>query len=144
MLKSTMFAVLALFAGAATAELPRMELTAGFHRISAEVAYTEPTRQKGLMERRSMAPHEGMLFVFERAMPFCMWMRNTYIPLSVAFIDGKGVILNIEDMKPQTENPHCASGDAKYALEMNQGWFATRKIGPGGRIGGIERAPAAR
>jgi hypothetical protein len=73
-----------------------------------------------------------------------MWMKNTFIPLSVAFLDARGVVLNIADMKPQTEEPHCANGDAKFALEMNLGWFATRKIGPGIRIGGIERAPAPR
>jgi len=144
MLKRLIFIALLAVSGFARAELPRIDLSAGFHRISAEVAFTDPTRQQGLMGRRVMAPQEGMLFVFDRAMAYCMWMRNTFLPLSVAFIDARGVIINIEDMKPQTEDPHCATGEAKYALEMNQGWFATRKIGPGSKIGGIERAPAAR
>jgi uncharacterized membrane protein (UPF0127 family) len=144
MLKRMLLVTLLFVAGLARAELPRIDLSAGFYRINAEVAFTEPTRQQGLMGRRAMAPQEGMLFVFDRAMSYCMWMRNTFIPLSVAFIDAKGVIINIEDMKPQTEDPHCAAGEAKYALEMNQGWFATRKIGPGSKIGGIDRAPPAR
>ena len=82
-----------------------------------------------------------MLFVFTHPDRHCMWMRNTLLPLSVAFLDEQGRILNIEDMKPQTENNHCASAPARFALEMNQGWFAQKGLKPGIRIGGIERAP---
>lgn len=129
---------------AAVAELPRIDLSAGLYRISAEVAYTDADRQQGLMYRRTMEPQDGMLFVFERSERFCMWMKNTYIPLSVAFIDDFGTILNVEDMTPQTEASHCAVKPARYALEMNQGWFATRGLRAGSRISGIERAPSAR
>lgn len=131
--------VAAATAGAQTA-MPVMELTAGFHRIEAEVAATPDHRQTGLMHRKAMPAQHGMLFVFPQSYRHCMWMRNTLLPLSVAFMDDKGVILNIEDMKPQTENNHCAVKDARYALEMNLGWFKARGIGVGAAIGGIERA----
>ena len=129
---------------AAQQRLPTMELTAGFHRIEAEVAATPEQRQIGLMHRSSMPAQHGMLFVFTEAQRHCMWMRNTLLPLSVAFLDDKGGIINIEDMQPQTENNHCAAKDARYALEMNIGWFKARGLGPGTPIVGIERAPRGR
>jgi hypothetical protein len=137
-------ALAALFVnGAAWAQsaMPLMELTAGFHRIEAEVAATDRDRQLGLMNRREMPPQRGMLFVFDHENTHCMWMRNTLLPLSVAFIDAKGVIINIEDMKPQTEDNHCAKIPARYALEMNAGWFAQRGIKPGMKLGGMDKAP---
>jgi uncharacterized membrane protein (UPF0127 family) len=82
-----------------------------------------------------------MHFVFPRAERFCMWMRNTFLPLSVAFLDDQGKILNIEDMQPETEDNHCASAPVRFALEMNRGWFAEKGIGPGQRIGGLEKSP---
>ncbi|MEW6514115.1 MAG: DUF192 domain-containing protein [Pseudomonadota bacterium] len=123
--------------------LPMMELTAGFHRIEAEVAANNAARMQGLMQRKSMASQRGMLFVFDRDAQHCMWMKNTFLPLSVAFIDEQGRILNIEDMQPQSEDNHCAVKPARYALEMNVGWFAQRGIKRGDRIGGIDRAPRA-
>lgn len=128
-------------AGAALgqASMPQMELTAGFHRIEAEVAANDQNRQVGLMNRRNMPAQHGMLFVFTHEFSHCMWMRNTFIPLSVAFIDGDGTIINIEDMQPQTETNHCARRPARFALEMNQGWFAQRGIKPGMKLSGIER-----
>ena len=122
-------------------ELPRVDLTAGFYRIQAEVAARDPDRMQGLMHRRSMPANHGMLFVFAQAARHCMWMRNTLLPLSVAFLDEEGRILNIEDMQPQTEDNHCAANAARYALEMNLGWFAGKGIKPGTRIGGIEQSP---
>ena len=132
-----------LFVAAAWAQdsMPVLELTAGMHRIEAEVAANDQNRQVGLMNRRVMPPQRGMLFVFGRENMHCMWMRNTYLPLSVAFLDADGVIINIEDMQPQTESNHCAKKPARYALEMNQGWFAQRGIKPGARLGGIDKAP---
>lgn len=124
-------------------QLPLMELTAGFHRIEAEVAANNAARMQGLMNRKSMPPQRGMLFVFDRDAQHCMWMKNTLLPLSVAFIDETGKILNIEDMQPHSEDNHCAAQSARYALEMNVGWFAQRGIKRGDRIGGIERAPRA-
>jgi len=132
---------LALTTAWAQESLPVLELSAGMHRIEAEVAANDRNRQVGLMDRRVMPPQRGMLFVFNRENTHCMWMRNTYIPLSVAFIDADGVIINIEDMQPQTESNHCARKPARYALEMNQGWFAQRGIMPGARLNGIDKAP---
>jgi uncharacterized membrane protein (UPF0127 family) len=91
----------------------------------------------GLMHRASMPSNAGMLFIFDEMTTHCMWMKNTLIPLSVAFIDEQGAIINVEDMAPQTEDSHCAKRPARYALEMNRGWFAARGIKPGSRIGGI-------
>jgi len=136
-------AVITLFllATPAAAQMRGMELTAGFYRIEAEVAADQPSRMQGLMMRKSMPANHGMLFVFLQADRHCMWMRNTLLPLSVAFLDEQGRILNIEDMKPQTENNHCASAPARFALEMNRGWFAEKGIKPGQRIGGLEKSP---
>lgn len=119
-------------------------LNAGIHRIEAEVAADQPTRMQGLMQRRHMPANHGMLFVFPVADRHCMWMRNTLIPLSVAFLDADGKILNIEHMQPQTEENHCATAPASFALEMNLGWFANKGIKAGQRIGGIGKAPMPR
>jgi uncharacterized membrane protein (UPF0127 family) len=100
-------------------------------------------RSQGLMYRESLEENSGMLFVFTDANYYSMWMKDTYIPLSVAFIDEQGVILNIEDMQPETRTAHDSEGLAKYALEMNKGWFAARKISAGAKVGGLEKAPAA-
>ncbi len=126
-------------AAPARADLPVVELTAGMHLIRAEVADTFGARMQGLMHRTALAQNAGMLFVFERAEVQCMWMKNTLIPLSVAFIDDAGAIVDIADMAPQTEDSHCASRPVRYALEMNRGWFAARGIKPGFRLKGIPR-----
>jgi uncharacterized membrane protein (UPF0127 family) len=118
-------------------DMPVVQLNAGMHLIRAEVAAEFGTRMRGLMYRASMPQNAGMLFIFDETTQHCMWMKNTLIPLSVAFIDEKGAITNVEDMKPQTEDSHCASRPARYALEMNRGWFAAHGIKPGSRIGGI-------
>lgn len=132
------FAILALaLASGARAELPVVQLTAGMHVIRAEVADTFTSRMQGLMYRKSLAQNAGMLFVFEETSVHCMWMKNTYVPLSVAFLDERGAILNIADMTPQSEDSHCAAKPARFALEMNRGWFAERGIKPGATIGGI-------
>lgn len=125
-------------------QLPLVELFAGMHRIEAEVAASPDSRQIGLMHRSLMAPQRGMLFVFPDVVKHCMWMRNTLLPLSVAFLDEKGVIINIEDMQPRTEDNHCATRPARYALEMNLGWFRSRGFGPGLAIVGLEKAGSPR
>ena len=134
----------AAFANLALAQMPTMELSAGIHLIRAEVAHTFETRAQGLMHRRSLGPNEGMLFVFPRAEVQCMWMKNTLVPLSVAFMDQAGKIVSISDMQPRTETPHCAAAPAKLALEMSRGWFSERGIKAGARILGVEKAPPAR
>jgi len=129
-------------AAPAAETLPLIELQIGEHRIQAEVAATEPARARGLMHRKQpLADNGGMLFVFAAPNFHSMWMRNTYIPLSVAFIDERGVILNIADMVPLTTTAHTAAGFARYALEMNQGWFAAHGIRAGARVTGLESAP---
>lgn len=141
-LRSSFISLLLLTALAVMAQsMPVMELRAGFHRIEAEVAANQPARMQGLMQRRSLGPNQGMLFVFPFRDRHCMWMRNTLIPLAVAFLDEEGKILNIEEMKPQTENNHCAASAARFALEMNASWFSAKGIAVGTRIGGIEHAP---
>jgi uncharacterized protein len=120
-------------------ELKRVQLRAGMHIISAEVADNIRTRSDGLMMRNKMAANQGMLFVFERPESHCFWMRNTLLPLSIAFIDDSGVIVNIADMKPQSDDSHCSKKAVRYALEMNQGWFASKGIKVDSVIGGIKQ-----
>lgn len=117
-------------------QLPAISLNAGMHRISAEVARTAEQRAIGLMHRKSMPQHAGMIFVFEQAEPLCFWMKNTLIPLSIAFLQDDGTILNIEEMKPQRLDSHCSARPARYALEMNAGWFAKRGLKAGDKISG--------
>ncbi|MGH8633574.1 MAG: DUF192 domain-containing protein [Burkholderiales bacterium] len=139
-----LLAAVTLAVTAARAQMPEIPLTVAGHRLTVEVAGTEATRMQGLMHRRILPENRGMLFVFRETAHHAMWMMNTYIPLSVAFIDERGVIINIEDMKPHTQDTHPATKPAQYALETNQGWFAKRGIKPGARIEGLERAPPAR
>jgi len=121
-----------------------LKLSAGGHRMTVEVAATTEMRDIGLMNRRSLAVNRGMLFVFPEAHRHCMWMIKTQIPLSVAFVDDMGKIVNIEDMQPNTADYHCADRPVRYALEMERGWFKRHDIGIGVRIDGLEKAPAGR
>jgi uncharacterized membrane protein (UPF0127 family) len=118
--------------------LPTRQLTAGVHLITAEVAADDQARELGLMYRSSLQPNHGMLFVFDPAFKACMWMRNTLIPLSVAFIGADGRVVNIEEMQPGTETLHCAKRDVPFALEMGRSWFSERGLKPGQTvIGGL-------
>jgi len=126
-------------AAAARAELPAVQISAGMHLIRAEVADNAGARMQGLMHRTSLAQNSGMIFVFDEAAIHCMWMKNTLIPLSVAFLDENGAIVNIADMQPHSEQSHCAARPARYALEMNKGWFTQRGIRPGTRLRGLEK-----
>lgn len=135
--------LLATFATALSAQdtaqptLPTTRLSSGLHLITAEVAKDNATRQVGLMHRKTLAPGHGMLFIFDYRAPQCMWMRNTLVPLSVAFIGDDGRIVNVEDMQPKTEISHCSNVPVRYALEMPLGWFAQRKLSAGSLIKGI-------
>ena len=122
--------------------LPTVELIAGMHLIQAEVAQTHREHSTGLMYRRTMGVNEGMLFIYEKPQVRCYWMRNTLIPLTVAFIDQDGTIVNLKDMQPLDERSHCSIKPVRYALEMNQGWFEQRGIRPGFKLRGIAAAPA--
>jgi hypothetical protein len=117
-------------------KLPTVQLHAGMHNIAAEVASTPAQRQVGMMMRTEMAAHEGMLFVFEAPSPQCFWMRNTLLPLSIAFLDDDGTVVNTAEMQPRSDASHCSAKPVRYALEMNAGWFAKRGIKPGFRLQG--------
>ena len=130
-------------AAAAEPRLPEIALEIKGHKLIAEVAVTDRTRSIGLMHRRMLPEDRGMLFVFPRAAPQSFWMMNTYIPLSIAFMDERGTIINIADMNPLTTDPHPSTSPAQYALEMNRGWFAKRRIKAGAKIEGLPRAPQA-
>jgi uncharacterized protein len=120
----------------AQSNLPRVKLSAGMYQIEAQVAQTTDQRMIGLMFRKEMPQHEGMLFVFEQPSQQCFWMKNTLLPLSAAFIDDDGTVVNVEDMKPQTLDSHCSAKPVRYVLEMNQGWFAKKGIKPGMKLNG--------
>jgi uncharacterized membrane protein (UPF0127 family) len=126
------------------AQMPEIILSIAGQKLTAQVAATNPERMQGLMHRRMLPENRGMLFVFTDVSRHAMWMENTYIPLSVAFIDSDGVISNIEDMKPHTRDSHPAVKPVRYALEMNLGWFAKRGIKAGAKIEGLEKAPLPR
>jgi uncharacterized membrane protein (UPF0127 family) len=121
--------------------IPELQLAAGIHRIDAEVSATPASRKLGLMNRNFLPANRGMLFVFPQLRPHCMWMRNTKIPLSAAFLDKQGIIVNIADMRPDTDDNHCATASVLYVLEMQSGWFLERGIGPGTHIQGLDKAP---
>lgn len=133
-----------LAAHAAVAQTPHAELSIGMYRISTEVAASYESRARGLMGRESMPDNAGMVFVYEQQATHCMWMRNTLIPLSVAFLDDDGVIINVAQMTPQSDDSHCAKRPARFALEMNAGWFRAKGFGAGDRIDGVEALAAPR
>lgn len=141
-LQITLLLIALTIAGALRAdELSTLELRIGTHRLVAEIAATTAVRTVGLMHRFSLKPDHGMLFVFDAPQPMAFWMKNTYVPLSIAFIDADGRIVNIEDMAPQTEAAHGSRGLALYALEMKKGWFGANGIGPGDRVEGLAKVP---
>lgn len=116
--------------------LPAARLTAGMHVLNVEVARTADQHTVGLMFRTAMATNDGMLFVFDEPAPQCFWMRNTLLPLSVAFVADDGSIVNLDDMVPKTLDSHCSTKPVRYVLEMNQGWFAKRGLKAGMKLRG--------
>ncbi|MCD6077713.1 MAG: hypothetical protein K0R89_1651 [Ramlibacter sp.] len=116
--------------------LPRVRLTTGMHAIDAQVASTPDQRMTGLMHRKEMPQNEGMLFVFESPSQQCFWMKNTLLPLSIAFVADDGTIVNIDEMKAQTLDSHCSERPVRYVLEMNTGWFARKGIKAGAKLAG--------
>jgi uncharacterized membrane protein (UPF0127 family) len=139
---ATLLSLFALLAHPAHAQnspqldLQRIKLQAGMYQIDTQLATTSEQRSVGLMFRKDMPQHEGMLFVFEQAAPQCFWMKNTLLPLTAAFVADDGTIVNLADMKPQTTDSHCSAKPVRYVLEMNQNWFAKRGIKPGAKLGG--------
>jgi uncharacterized membrane protein (UPF0127 family) len=116
--------------------LQRVTLSAGMYQIDTQLALTPEQHAIGLMFRKEMPQHEGMLFVFPGPSKQCFWMKNTILPLSAAFISDDGTIVNIEDMKPQTTDPHCSLKPVRFVLEMNQGWFVKKGLKAGSRLAG--------
>ncbi len=125
-------------------DLPVIDMQIKTHKLKAEVAADANSRTIGLMNRFSLKPDHGMLFVFAQSEPLAFWMRNTFVPLSIAYVDAKGVILNIVDMQPKDESTHPSKGPAMYALEMKQGWFKERGIVAGDTLQGLNKAGRAK
>jgi uncharacterized membrane protein (UPF0127 family) len=117
--------------------LPHVFLQAGIHRIKAEVADSPAERSRGLMLRKSLQQNSGMLFVFEKTALHCFWMKNTLVPLTIAFLDEDGTIVTLADMQPHDESSHCPERPVRHALEMEQGWFKGKGLKAGDRIGGV-------
>jgi hypothetical protein len=128
--------VLAINTGAQEPQqgLQRALIQAGMFQIDAQLATTPQQRQIGLMYRTEMAAHEGMLFIFEEAKTQCFWMKNTLLPLTAAFVDEDGTVVNLVDMQPQTTDSHCSEKPVRFVLEMHQGWFAKKKISKGYKL----------
>ena len=123
-------------------KLPSITLRAGMHVIKAEVAQSQRELMIGLMWRKSLGPNEGMLFVFPQAGKQCFWMKNTLIPLSIAFVADDGRVVNTDEMQPQTTVSHCSKEPVRYVLEMNKGWFSKKGIQPGSRLTGRPFTPS--
>jgi uncharacterized membrane protein (UPF0127 family) len=134
-------AVISLFAtlSHAEAKFKTSRVKVAGHELRVEVAQTDEQREQGLMFRKQLGRDDGMLFVFDEPAYHAMWMKNTLIPLSVAFVDKNGEILNILDMEPQTLDTHMAAGPATYAIETNKGWFAEKKVKAGDKVTGLPK-----
>ena len=123
-------------------DLMRVKLQAGMYQIDAQVAQTPQQRAIGLMNRREMPAHEGMLFIFEQPSIQCFWMKNTLLPLTAAFVADDGTIVNLADMAPQSTQSHCATKPVRFVLEMHQGWFAKKNMAAGFKLSGPPFSPA--
>ena len=123
-------------------DLARVKLQAGMYQIDAQVAQTPQQRSIGLMNRREMPMHEGMLFIFEQASIQCFWMKNTLLPLTAAFVADDGTIVNLADMTPQSTQSHCAAKPVRFVLEMHQGGFAKKHMAAGFKLSGPPFSPA--
>ena len=117
-------------------QLPAIRLSTGMHVLQVQLAQTPEQQQIGLMFRKSMGTNEGMLFVFDEPRQQCFWMKNTLLPLSVAFIADDGSVVNLDNMKPQTLDSHCSTKPVRFVLEMNVGWFDKRGIKAGSKFAG--------
>lgn|SRR5690242_4341193 len=131
------FAAFSLASPAADLAFRTSHVRVASHPLKVELAVTEEQRERGLMFRKQMGRDDGMLFVFDEPAYQSMWMKNTLIPLSVAFLDGDGRILNILDMQPETLDTHTSAGPARYAIETNIGWFERNKVKAGDKVTGL-------
>ncbi len=137
----SLFCSLSASAQDAPQKLPSIALNAGMHIIQAELAQTPDQRSIGLMFRKTMGINDGMLFAFEQPATQCFWMKNTLLPLDIAFVSADGTVVNIDAMKPQTLESHCSTKPVPFVLEMNQGWFAKRGIKAGSKLKGAPFTP---
>ena len=140
------FAVLLMLAGAAGCGGSEGSTASGnqasvvFHALggdatlTVEVARTSAERALGLMKRSSLAADHGMIFIWDQPTRSAFWMKNTLIPLSVAFIAADGTIIDIQQMQPQTTDPHAPGQDYLYAVEANQGYFSEHGVTPGSKL----------
>ena len=119
----------------------KITLQIGKQTVHAEIADTPQSRGRGLMQRDRLCANCGMLFVFEKAGRYRFWMKDTPLPLSIAFITADGSIINVAEMQPYTTDSHGAEGEALYALEMNRSWFTRNGIKPGNKVQGLRHAP---
>lgn len=120
--------------GTSEAGLPVVTIEVGGRRLRAEVASTPAQLSRGLMYRRKVGTDAGMLFVYEQEETLSFWMKNTFVPLSIAFIDADHRIVDVQDMAPQTTSPHRSAARARYALEVNRGWFERHGVGVGAKV----------
>jgi uncharacterized membrane protein (UPF0127 family) len=116
--------------------LPRVWLTVGEHKIQVYVARSQEERALGLMFRRDMPADEGMLFMSDESAVQKFWMKDTPLPLSIAFLDDDGTILKISDLEPHDLEGESSEHPVRFVLEVNQGWFADRGIAAGARLTG--------
>ncbi len=119
--------------------LPTLTLTVGDQQVNAEVASSQEARERGLMRRQSLGENSGMLFTFDEERVVCMWMKDTPLPLSVAFIALNGNIVSIKEMEPNTLRQYCSPETVLYALEMNANWFANKNVQKGAKVKGLPK-----
>ena len=120
--------------GRSEAGLPLVKLVVDGKPLNVEVARSVDEKSRGLMYRRELPESRGMLFVYEEPETLSFWMKNTFVALSIAYIDRDGIILQIEDMQPQTTTTHPSRRPAMYALEVNRGWFQRHEVEVGDRV----------
>jgi uncharacterized membrane protein (UPF0127 family) len=135
-----LFLLACILAGPVLAEPGHLPLSFGEHRLHVEYASSPDERQRGLMERTELAESAGMLFRFPALKRQCLWMKDTPLPLSAAFLDEQGRVINLIDLEPHDLQIKCSSAPARFAVETNQGWFDQRQIVPGVQVMGLPAA----
>jgi uncharacterized membrane protein (UPF0127 family) len=152
-MRNSLFALLALFLSAFLLQaapkpqfdLPKATLTLGTNSLDAQIAADDSSRERGLMSRTNLAENEAMLFVFPRPQPVAFWMKDTPVPLSIAYVGPSGRIFEIHDLKPLDETPVPSASEAVvYAIEVPQGWFGRRGVMAGSVVGGLPAASSAK
>jgi uncharacterized membrane protein (UPF0127 family) len=152
-MRNSLFALLALFLSAFLLQaapkpqfdLPKATLTLGTNSLDTQIAADDSSRERGLMSRTNLAENEAMLFVFPRPQPVAFWMKDTPVPLSIAYVGPSGRIFEIHDLKPFDETPVPSASEAVvYAIEVPQGWFARRGVMAGSVVGGLPAASCAK